>query len=68
MTNEIVEIQGVWCDDCDSAGFVMLHENGDTEILACNCEKIENEYQDKSHEKFQHDEKGVDQLSSEICL
>ena len=44
MTNEIVEIQGVWCDDCDSAGFVMLHENGDTEILACNCEKIENEY------------------------
>ena len=44
MINEIVEIQGVWCDACDSAGFVMLHDNGDTEVLSCNCENIKGEY------------------------
>ena len=44
MSNEIVEIQGVFCDTCDSAGFVMLFENGDTQVLSCNCEKIKNEY------------------------
>ena len=44
ITNEIVEIQSVLCEDCNGAGFVMLHENGDTEVLACNCENKENEY------------------------
>ena len=41
---EIVEIQGVFCDTCESAGFVMLYENGDTQVLACNCENIKQEY------------------------
>jgi hypothetical protein len=44
MNNAIVEIQGILCDTCDEAGFVMLHENGDTEILACKCENKKNEY------------------------
>ena len=44
MTNEIVEIQGVFCDTCESAGFVMLYSNGDTQILSCNCEKIKDEF------------------------
>ena len=44
MTNEIAEIQGVFCDSCESAGFVMLYENGDTQVLPCSCENIKGEY------------------------
>ena len=44
LTNKIVEIQGVFCDACDSAGFVMLYSNGDTQVLSCNCENIKQEY------------------------
>jgi uncharacterized protein (AIM24 family) len=40
----IVEIQGIPCDNCEGAGFVMLHENGDVETIKCNCVEIENEY------------------------
>ena len=44
MTNEIVEIASAFCDECDSAGFVMLYENGDVQVLACKCENIKQEY------------------------
>jgi hypothetical protein len=44
MTNAIVEIQGIFCDTCNSSGFVMLHENGDTEVLKCECEGKIKEY------------------------
>ena len=44
LKNDIVEIQSVLCDDCNSAGFVMLLENGDTQILHCDCKDNKDEY------------------------
>ena len=41
---EIVEIQGVFCDTCESGAFVMLYSNGDTQVLSCNCENIKDEF------------------------
>ena len=43
-TNEIVEIQSVLCDTCNGAGFVMLLENGDTQVLHCDCKNNQSEY------------------------
>ena len=42
--NNIVEIQGVPCDTCNGAGFVILNANGDTEILSCDCPTKNDEY------------------------
>jgi hypothetical protein len=42
--NSIVEIQGVPCDECMGAGFVMLNQNGDVEVLACDCPDKQDEY------------------------
>ena len=44
MINEIVEIQPVLCDECNSAGFVMLYGNGDAEVLHCDCLNNKKEY------------------------
>ena len=44
VKNEIVEIQSVLCNDCNGAAFVMLFDNGDTEVLACDCKDEQNGY------------------------
>ena len=44
IKNEIAEIQSVLCNDCNGAAFVMLFDNGDTEVLARDCKDEQNEY------------------------
>ena len=44
VKNEIVEIQSVLCEDCKGAAFVMLYDNGNTEVLACDCKDVQDEF------------------------
>ena len=34
---EVLEITGIPCVDCEGVGFVMLWNNGDVELLNCEC-------------------------------
>ena len=42
--DEIAEIVGVPCNDCEGAGFVILDMQGNVERVACDCVGQENEY------------------------
>ena len=47
--NKVSEIISAPCDECDGAGFAIFSENGDVEILACDCPEATDQFLGKDN-------------------